>query len=73
MKNSSILILSILSVFFLTACGDEVKENHNKSIKNPVNTYLDGHVNAIDLAKKSVGESDKRIQEQNKAMEALTK
>jgi len=73
MKNSSILIVSILSIFFLTACGDEVKENHNKSVKNPVNTYLDSRVNAMDLAKKSVGESNKRAKEQDKALEALMK
>ena len=73
MKNSSILIVSVLSIFFLTACGDDVKENYNIPVKNPLNTYLDGRVNTIDIAKKSVKESNKRVEAQDKALESLIK
>ena len=101
MKNISILILVILSIFLLTTCGEETQDNHTdtietpkktyldsptntyerrvealniaNTIQNPVNTYLNSRVDARGLAKKSVMESNKRIEEQDKAMEALTK
>ena len=74
MKNSSALILFIVNVFFLNACGEETKETHNKpAVTNPVNTYLDSRVDAMDLAKKSVKESNKRIEKQDKALESLMK
>ncbi len=102
MKNISILIFVTLSIFLFTTCGEEIQENHTKTIEepkktyldsptntydrrvealniantiqNPVNTtYLNSRVNARGLAKKSVKESNKRIEEQDKAMEALTK
>ena len=101
MKNISILIFVILSIFLFTTCGEETQENHTNTIENPkktyldsptntydrrvealniantiqnpVNTYLNSRVDARGLAKKSVKESNKRIEEQDKAMEALTK
>ncbi len=101
MKNISIIILVILSIFLLTTCGEETQENYTdtietpkktyldsptntyerrvealniaNTIENPVSTYLNSRVDARGLAKKSVKESNKRIEEQDKAMEALTK
>ena len=73
MKNISILIFVILSIFLFTTCGEETQENHTNTIENPKKTYLDSRVDARGLAKKSVNESNKRIEEQDKAMEALTK
>ena len=48
-------------------------KNIANTIQNPVNTYLNSRVDARGLAKKSVNESNKRIEEQDKAMEALMK
>lgn len=47
--------------------------NIANTLQNPVNTYLNSRVNARDLAKESVKMGNKRMEEQNKAMEALTK
>lgn len=46
--------------------------NIANTIQNP-DTYLDSRVNARESAKKSVQESNKRMGEQDKAIEALTK
>ncbi len=73
MKNIGIFILCTSAILFLAACGDETKESKAEKVKNPVDTYLDSRVNAIDMAKESVKESNKRVDERNKAMEALTK
>jgi len=73
MKNSSIFILGMISILFLTACGEDAHENASKEIENPVDKYMDSRVNAMDMAKQSVKESNKKVAEQNKAMDALTK
>lgn len=46
--------------------------NIANTIQNP-DTYLNSRVNARESAKKSVQESNKRMEEQNKAIEALIK
>jgi hypothetical protein len=48
MKNSRILIFSILSIFLLTACGEETKENHTDTIETPKKTYIDNPTNTYD-------------------------
>jgi len=100
MKNSSILIFAILSIFLLTFCREETKENHTNTIETPKKTYIDSPTNTYDRrvealniantiqhpvgylnsrvdargsAKKSVKQSNKRAEAQDKAMEALTK
>ena len=73
MKNSSILIIYTTIVLLLAACGEEAKESSSKTIKNPVGTYLDNHVDAMEMAKKSVKESNKRSEAQDKMMESLAK
>jgi len=45
----------------------------SNTLQNPVNTYLDSRVDAVGNSRKSVSEANKRIEEQNKAMESLTK
>jgi hypothetical protein len=45
----------------------------SNEIQNPVNTYLNSRLDARASSKKSVRESNKHMDEQNKAMEALTK
>ena len=45
----------------------------SNTLQNPVNTYLDSRVDAVGNSRKSVNVGNKRIEEQNKAMEALTK
>jgi len=73
MKSSSIFIFYITSLLLITACTEETKKSHNESIKNPVDTYLDSRVNAMDMAKKSVNESNKRTEEQDKNINSLLK
>jgi hypothetical protein len=45
----------------------------SNTLQNPVNTYLDSRVDAMGMSRKSLKEGNKRIEEQDKAMEALTK
>ena len=73
MKKSSIFILSIVTVLLLAACGEEAQESASKAIETPVDKYMDSRLNAMDMAKQSVKESNKKVAEQNKAMNALTK
>lgn len=44
----------------------------SNTLQNP-NSYLGSRVNARESSKKAVNEANKRIEEQNKAMEALIK
>lgn len=56
------------------ACGESQDDSISpKTIENPVDTYMDSRVSAMDLAKESVKNSNKKVDEQNKAMEALEK
>lgn len=71
-KHTKLLLLSLTSLLFIS-CGDDKSESQTKSIENPVDTYMDSRVHAMDMAKESVKESNKRAEDQNKAMEALTK
>ena len=71
MKNNIISVFCIATVLLLGACGEETKENASKSMENPVDTYMDSRMDAMDMAKQSVNESNNRIEEQNKAMKAL--
>lgn len=45
----------------------------SNTLQNPVNTYLDGRVDTMGKSRKSVIEANKRMEEQNKAMESLTR
>jgi len=47
--------------------------NIANTLQNPVNTYLNGRVDAMSLAKGSVKESNERTDAQDKALEALMK
>lgn len=73
MRNSHPLILCTLGFLIFTACEETPKEGCPETVKNPADTYLDSRVDAIDMAKKSLRESNKRVEEQNKAMEAFNK
>ena len=46
-------------------------QNIANTLQNPVSTYLDSRTDAMSLAKKSVTESNKRTEEQDKAMQSL--
>ena len=65
MKHSNVLILFTSTLLLLTACGEESNSKNDESIKNPVNTYLDSRVNALDLAKSSVEKTNQRTSEQD--------
>ena len=71
MKKSSIFILSVASILVFVSCGEETKESSSKGIENPVDTYMDSRMNAMDLAKQSVKKTNQRMEEENKAMKAL--
>ncbi len=71
MKKNIIFIFCTVTVLLLTACGEETKESSSKGIENPVDTYMDSRMDAMDMAKQSVNESNNRIEKQNKAMKAL--
>lgn len=45
----------------------------SNTLQNPVNTYMDSRVDAIGNSRKSVTVGNKRMEEQNKAMEDLIK
>jgi len=71
MNNSIIFIFCTATVLLLTACGKDTQESSGQGIENPVDKYMDSRVNAMDMAKQSVKESNKKVEEQNKAMETL--
>lgn len=73
MKNSNTLILFTLTLFLFGACGEEATDNNTKTMKNPVNTYLDSRLDAMDLAKDSLEESNNRNAEQEGLMNTLSK
>ncbi len=69
-----VYVLSLCAIaLFLTACGDKPKEAEKKAVENPVGAYLDSRTDAMSLAKKSVQQSNKRAQEQDKAVEEALK
>lgn len=72
MKYAYVLSLCAVALF-LTACSDKPKEAEKKAAENPVGAYLDSRTDAMSLAKKSVQQSNKRTQEQEKAAEEALK
>jgi competence protein ComGC len=74
MKHSVLTLLFISILLLLTACEEETQEKQTPSSSiNPVDTYMDSRLDALDMAKDSVKQSNIRTEEQNKAMEDLTK
>ena len=73
MKNSSTLVLCTLTLLLLSACGEEEKESNTKTMENPVGTYLDSHVDAMNLAKGSLEKSNNRNAKQDELMKMLNK
>ena len=71
MKKNIIFIFCTVTVLLLTACGEETKESSGNGIENPVDTYMDSRMNAMDMAKQSVEKNNQRMEEQNKARKAL--
>jgi hypothetical protein len=45
----------------------------SNTLQNPVNTYLDSRVDSVGNSRKSVTEGNKRMEEQNKAMDDFLK
>ena len=73
MKKYNTLLLLALTSLLLSACGESKKETTTATtIENPVNTYMDSRLDALEMAKKSVKESSKRVEEQNEKMKSLT-
>ena len=71
MKKNILFIFCTIAVLFLAGCGEETKESIKKEIEKPVDNYIDSRVNAMDMAKQSVKERNKKVMEQNKAMDDL--
>ena len=60
-----------ITVLLLAACGEDEKESTSRGIENPVDTYMDSRMNAMDMAKQSVKKNNERMEEQDKEMKAL--
>ena len=71
MKKNIIFIFCTVTVLLLAACGEETKESSGKGIENPVDTYMDSRMNAMDMAKQSVKKNNQRMEKQDKEMKAL--
>ncbi|MFC2057672.1 hypothetical protein ACFLR6_01915 [Campylobacterota bacterium] len=48
MKNISILIFIILSIFLFSTCEEETQENHADTIETPKKSYLDSPTNTYE-------------------------
>ncbi len=72
-KELSALLLAFGALFVLTACGDEVAEKSETTLENPVDTYMDSRVDAMQNAQSAVEESNKRAKAQEEAMDAVLK
>jgi len=70
----SIFVCTFL-LLSLSSCGEQTKEQNSKpSVSiNPVDSYVDSRLNAIDSAKDAVKESNRQAEAQNRAVEALIK
>jgi len=68
------LILLIGAIFVLTSCGEEAaQEKPETAFENPVDTYMDSRVDAMQNARSVVKEENRRIKAQEEAMDALLK
>ena len=67
------MLLATGALFMLSACGDDIQEKPKETFNNPVNTYLDSRVDAMQNAKSVVEETNKRTKAQDEAMKALVK
>ena len=73
MKTVIQLSMAIMVLLILSSCGNEKKESKTETFQNPVDTYMDSRVNAMENAKAAVAESNKRTKEQEDAMQTLIK
>jgi len=64
------LSMILTTLYLLTACVDEKQEIKRETFKNPVDTYMDSRMDALENAKAAAAESNK---EQEEAMKALLK
>jgi len=72
-KQLSTLLVALGALFVLGACGEKTEEKRKTTFENPVDTYMDSRIDAMQNAKAVVNESNKRTKEQEKAMDALVK
>ena len=74
MKYIYTLLLSVSLLVLTTACEEETKTPTKSTASvNPVDSYVDSRLNAYDMAKDTVKESNKRVEKQNKILEDLNK
>ncbi|MCD6212829.1 MAG: hypothetical protein J7J02_07605 [Sulfurovum sp.] len=71
MKKNIIFIFCTVTVLLLAACGEETKKSSAKGIENPVDTYMNSRMDAMDMARQSVKKNNKQMEEQDKAAKAL--
>ena len=45
MKKTFIFIFAILSIFFLTLCGEEIEEDYTNTAESPKEAYIDSPTN----------------------------
>jgi hypothetical protein len=73
-KQLESLLLAFGALFVLTVCGEEAaQEKPETAFENPVDTYMDSRVDAMQNARSVVKEENRRIKAQEEAMDALLK
>ena len=72
-KQLSTLLVALGALFVLGACGEKTEEKSKTTFENPVDTYMDSLIDAMQNAKAVVKESNKRTKEQDEMMKVLTK
>jgi len=74
MRNIHLFIGVVLPLFLFTGCNKETHETKTiKTFKNPINSYMDSRINAMESAKKAVTKNNQHTKKQNEAIEKLMK
>ena len=71
MKRIFSFTLIVIFALLFTSCSDESEAEKPNKIENPVDNYMDSRLNVLDMAKASAIESNKIVEEKNKALETL--
>lgn len=66
---TSFLLLASL----LLACGEDNSTKSTSKIENPIDTYANSRLNALNMAKASAKKSNEAVVQQNKMIEELKK
>ncbi len=73
MKTIFVISLAIISLSLLSGCGEEHQEKKSETFKNPVNSYMDSRLDALQNAKTAVNKNNARTKTQDEAIKSLVK